>query len=129
MSIVHPIDVELNFSSPHINVCILRTQERPSENERGLGVDFHVKDDKINRDKELPYFHQNILGNPHGITNRLVLQLQTYGSRGKCMMVKFIKNYLWHDVVAFSQIAKSVLKVLSSDGACNGGASWFLLLL
>ena len=45
------------------------------------------------------------------------------------MMVKFIINYLWHDADARSQIAKSVLKVLSSDGTCDGGASWFLLLL
>ena len=45
------------------------------------------------------------------------------------MMVKFIINYLWHDADAFSQITKSVLKVLSSDGTCDGGASRFLLLL
>ena len=45
------------------------------------------------------------------------------------MMVKFIINHLWHDADACSQIAKSVLKVLSSDGTCDGGASWFLLLL
>src|SRR6185437_14360959 len=45
------------------------------------------------------------------------------------MMVKFIINYLWHDADARSQIAKSVLKVLSSDGTCDGGASWFLFLL
>ena len=44
------------------------------------------------------------------------------------MMVKFIINYLWYDVDGCSQIAKSVLKVLSSDGTCDGGASWFLLL-
>ena len=45
------------------------------------------------------------------------------------MMVKFIINYLWHDADACSQITKSVLKVLTSDGTCDGGASWFLLLL
>ena len=45
------------------------------------------------------------------------------------MMVKFIINYLWHDADACSQIAKSVLNVLSSNGTCDGGASWFLLLL
>ena len=45
------------------------------------------------------------------------------------MMVKFIINYLWHDADACSQIAKSVLKVLSFDGTCDSGASWFLLLL
>jgi len=45
------------------------------------------------------------------------------------MMVKFIINYLWHDADACSQITKSMLKVLSSDGTCDGGASWFLLLL
>ena len=44
-------------------------------------------------------------------------------------MVEFIINYLCHDTDACSQIAKSVLKVLSSDGTCDGGASWFLLLL
>ena len=44
-------------------------------------------------------------------------------------MVNFIINYFWHDADACSQIAKSVLKVLSSDGTCDGGASWFLLLL
>ena len=38
------------------------------------------------------------------------------------MMVKFIINYLWHDT-------KTVLKLLSSDGTYDGGASWFLLLL
>ena len=45
------------------------------------------------------------------------------------MMVKFIINYLWHDADACSQIAKSVLKVWSSDRTCDGGASWFLLIL
>ena len=45
------------------------------------------------------------------------------------MMVKFIINYLWHDANACSQIAKRVFKVLSSDGTCDGRASWFLLLL
>ena len=45
------------------------------------------------------------------------------------MMVKFIINYLWHDADACSHITKSVLKVLSSNGTCDGGASWFLLLL
>ena len=45
------------------------------------------------------------------------------------MMVKFIINYLWYDADACSQIAKRMLKVLSSDGTCDGGASWFLLLL
>ena len=44
-------------------------------------------------------------------------------------MVKFIINYLWHDADACSQIAKRVLKELSSDGTWDGGASWFLLLL
>ena len=41
------------------------------------------------------------------------------------MMVKFIINYLWHDADACSQIAKSVLKVLSSDGTCDGGHPGF----
>ena len=45
------------------------------------------------------------------------------------MMVKFIINYLWHGADACSQIAKSMLKVLSSDETCDGAASWFLLLL
>ena len=42
-------------------------------------------------------------------------------------MVKFIINYLWHDADACSQITKGLLKVLSFDGTCDGGASWFLL--
>ena len=37
------------------------------------------------------------------------------------MMVKFITNYLWHDADARSQIAMSMLKVLSSDGTCMVG--------
>ena len=45
------------------------------------------------------------------------------------MIIKFIINYLWHDADTCSQITKSVLKVLSSDGTCDGGTSWFLLLL
>jgi hypothetical protein len=71
-SLLLPIDVELNFSSSHINVCICRTQEWPSQTERSLGVEFHVKNDKINRDEEIPYFHENILGNSRRVTNRLV---------------------------------------------------------
>jgi hypothetical protein len=67
-----PIDVEQNFSSSHIDVCICRAQEQPSQNERGLGVDFHVENDKINGNEEIPYFHRNILGNSHGATNGLV---------------------------------------------------------
>jgi hypothetical protein len=31
------------------------------------------------------------------------------------MMVKFIINYLWHDIDACPQITKSMLNVLSSD--------------
>ena len=38
------------------------------------------------------------------------------------MMVKFIINYFWLDANACSQIAKSVLEMLGSDRACDGGA-------
>ena len=33
-----PIDVELDFSGSHINVSIHGAQERPPQDERGLGV-------------------------------------------------------------------------------------------
>jgi len=51
-----PINIELNFYSSHINVCIGHTQERPLKNERGLGVVFLVKDGEINRVKKLCIF-------------------------------------------------------------------------
>jgi hypothetical protein len=51
-----PIDVELNLSSSHIDVCICHSQERLSQNERSLGVDFHVEHGKINGDEEISYF-------------------------------------------------------------------------
>ena len=57
-SLLLPIDVELDYSNSRINVCFSHTQEWPSQYERGLGVDFHVENDKINGDKEIPYFYQ-----------------------------------------------------------------------
>ena len=67
-----PIDVELEFSSSHINMCVCRTQERPSQDERCLGVDFHVVNDKVDGDEEIPKLHQNVLRNSYGVVNRLV---------------------------------------------------------
>jgi len=67
-----PIDVELNFSGSDVNVCICGTQERPSQNERRLGVDFHVEDDEINGNKEVLDFYRDILCNSRGVTDRLV---------------------------------------------------------
>ena len=67
-----PIDVELNFSGSDINVCICGTQEWPSQNEGRLGVDFHVEDDEINGNKEVPYFNRDVLCNSRGITDHLV---------------------------------------------------------
>ena len=68
-SLLLSIDVELDYTNSRINLCICHTQEWPPQYERGLGVGFHVENDKINRDKEISYFHRNIFGNPHEMTN------------------------------------------------------------
>ena len=66
------IDVELDFSGSHINVSIRRAQERPPQDERGPGVDFHVENDEIDKDEEILYFHRNVLRDPRGIVDRLI---------------------------------------------------------
>ena len=82
-----PIDIELNLFGSNINVCVCSTHERPSQNEGRLGVDFHVEDDEINKNKEVPNFYRDILYNFRGVTDRLVRLLQAHGSRGKLMII------------------------------------------
>ena len=36
------------------------------------GVDFHVEDDEINGNKEVPDFNRNVLCNSYGVTDCLV---------------------------------------------------------
>ena len=67
-----PIDIELDFSGSNINVCVYDTQEWPSQNEGRLVIDFHVEDDEINGNKEVPDFNQNVLCNSRGVTDCLV---------------------------------------------------------
>ena len=43
--------------------------------------------------------------------------------RGKCMMVKFVINYLGHDTNACSQISEGVREMLSPDQTGDGGAA------
>jgi len=66
------IDVELNFSSSHINTCVCGTQEWPPKNERCLGVNFHVEDDEVDGNKEILDFHRDVLCYSRGIANQLI---------------------------------------------------------
>ena len=66
------IDVELDFSGSHMNTCICGAQEQPPKDERCLGVNFHVEDDEVYGNKEIPGFHQNVLRYSRGVANRLV---------------------------------------------------------
>ena len=47
------IDVELDFSDSYIDVCICYAQERPTQDERHLGVDFHVENDEVDSNEEI----------------------------------------------------------------------------
>ena len=105
------IDVELDLSGPDINMGVCCAQEWLAQDERRLGVDFHVEYDEVDGNKEIPNFHRDILCYSRGIADCLIRLLQTHGSRGKCMMVKFIVNYLWHDTDACSQVTEGVQKV------------------
>ena len=62
--------LKVNFSGSHINVCIRRTQERPSQNEGRLGIDFHVEYDEVNGNEEIPDSHQDIFCYSRGIADR-----------------------------------------------------------
>ena len=64
-----PVDVELDYSGSHINMCNCHTQEWPSQDERRLSVDFHVENDKVDGDKEIPDLDRNILCNPRGVAS------------------------------------------------------------
>ena len=66
------IDVELDFSGPDINVDVCCTQEWPAQDERRLGVDFHVEYDEVDGNEEILDSHRDILGYFRGIANRLV---------------------------------------------------------
>ena len=66
------IDVELDFSSSHIDTRVCCAQERPSQDERRLSVDFHVEGDKVDGNQEIPDFDRNVLRYSCRVTNRLV---------------------------------------------------------
>ena len=66
------INVELNLSSPDINMSVRCAQEWPTQNERRLGVDFHVEYDEVDGNIEIPDFHRDILCYSRGILDRLV---------------------------------------------------------
>ena len=66
------INVELNLSSPDINMSICYAQERPTQNERRLGVDFNVEYDEVDGNEEIPDSHRDIFCYSHGIADRLV---------------------------------------------------------
>ena len=69
------------------------------QDERCLGIDFHVEDDEVDRNEKILNFDQNVLRYSCGVENRLVRKPQTHGSRGNRMMVKSVIDYLWHDAV------------------------------
>jgi len=48
------INVELNLSSPDINMSVCCAQERPARNEWRLGVDFHVENEEVDGNEEIP---------------------------------------------------------------------------
>ena len=66
------IDVELDLSGPDINLGVCSAQERPAQDERRLGVDFHVEYDKVDGNKEILDFHRDILCYSRGIADRLI---------------------------------------------------------
>ena len=66
------IDVQLDLSSSDIDVGVCCAQEWPSQDERRLGVDFHVENDEVDGNKEIPDFHRDILYYSHGIADRLI---------------------------------------------------------
>ena len=55
------IDVKLNLSSSNINMGVCCAQEWPAQDERRLGVDFHVEHDEVDGNNEIPDFHRDIL--------------------------------------------------------------------
>ena len=66
------INVELNLSSSDINMGICYAQEWPAQDERCLGVNFHVEYDEVDGNEEIPDFHQDIFCYSRGIADRLV---------------------------------------------------------
>ena len=66
------INVELNFSSSNNNMGVCCAQEWPAQDERRLGVDFHVEYDEVDGNEEIPNFHRDILCYSRGIADRLI---------------------------------------------------------
>jgi hypothetical protein len=66
------IDVELDFSGSYIDVSVCCAQEWPAQGERRLGVVFHVENDEVDRNEEIPDFDRNVLCYCRRIANCLV---------------------------------------------------------
>ena len=63
------IDVELDFSGSYIDVCICCALEQPAQDERRLGVEFHVENDEVDGNEEIPDLDQNVLRYSRGVAN------------------------------------------------------------
>ena len=66
------VNVEFDLSGSDISVFICSAREGSPKNEWCLHVLLHVKYHKINRNKEILYFYQNILSNSYRVADRLV---------------------------------------------------------
>ena len=64
------LEGELLLLAIDMGVCC--TQERPAQDERRLGVDFHVELDEVDGNKEIPDLHRDILCYSHRVADRLV---------------------------------------------------------
>ena len=66
------INVELDLSSSNINMGICCAQEWPAQDERCIGVDFHVEYDEVDGNEEIPDFHWNIFCYSRGVADHFV---------------------------------------------------------
>ena len=58
------VDVESDFSGPHIDVGISGVEEGSPKDEWRFLIYFHVEDHEVDRDEAAPDFHRNVFGDP-----------------------------------------------------------------
>ena len=63
------VDVESDFSGPHIDIGVGSVEEGSPKDERRFLVYVHVEDHEVDRDEAAPDFHWNVFGDPRWQTD------------------------------------------------------------
>jgi hypothetical protein len=106
------IDVEADFSSHNIDLCPCGAKEWSPKNEWRFLCEFHVEHHKVNGDKVILDFHQNIFSDSRRIVDRGIGQLERHcGGREMCI-TQLVKDVLGHHTNTSPKVAQGMVEDL-----------------